>query len=180
MKSKRDINENTESSFLDDLKKSGDFKTPPNFFNDFQKEVQNKIQEKPQTWMLSNWFRYSFSGLAMVAIFVFVVLPQPNTVVEYEFSDTEYVAYLDENIDDFSEEDYIDEIEVSDLVEVENDFDLSDIELVEEDQKIVTDSMLLNENSSEPIVESIDELTNEEILEYLIEEGYEEGDWDEL
>lgn len=179
MKNNNDIDDNVEASFLDNLKKSGDFKTPPDFFDEFQKNVQNKIHSESRSWLYLPQFKYALSGLAFAAVAVLVMYPgSSSTVAEFEFSDSEYVAYLDDNIDEITEDDIVEELEVAELNEVGEEIESKVYELITNQQITVTDSTKTNSNESTQ--ESIDELTEEEILEYLIEEGYEDGDWDEL
>lgn len=179
MKNNKDIDENVEPSFLDDLKKSGDFKTPVDFFDDFQKDVQNKIHSDSPSWIYLPQVKFGVSSLAILAIAALVFYPStPQGVADYSITETEYVAYLDENIDEISEEEIIEELNVAELTEVGNEIE-SEIYLVEGNQQVVTvDSTA--ENSKEKSTVSMEELTEDEILEYLIEEGYEDGDWDEL
>ena len=87
---------------------------------------------------------------------------KPIDVVNNEFSDEEINNYFEEHIDEYNVAEIIQEISLQEL----NDIQIE-----------VKDTLKNNSNKK---IESINDLTEDEIMEYLINEGYEDGDWDEL
>ncbi len=163
MENEENINDDA-NSFLNNIKKSGDFKTPPKYFDGFQKQVQDQIKQQDLPWFKLPQYKIAFASVAAVLIGIVVVINinKRTEVASNEFSDEEISSYFEEHIDEYNVTDIIEEISLTDL----ND-----------NQTEVKDSIKVNPKNDTAL---IDELTDEDILEYLIDEGYEDGDWDEL
>ena len=163
MENKEDINDDG-NSFLNNIKKRGDFKTPLNYFDSFQKEVQDQIKHEDLPWFKLPQYKIGLASVIAVLVGVVVVfsIGKPVEIVSNEFSDEDLDSYFEEHIDEYNLADIVEEISLTDLNNL---------------QKEVKDSVKVNPKNESDL---IDELTEEEILEYLIDEGYEDGDWDEL
>lgn len=184
MKDNNDINENVEPSFLDGLKKKGDFNTPPEFFDSFQKNVQEKIQEKNRSWFSLPQIRIASGAVLAAVVGAVIVLnladSKTNELAFEDLADEDLVAYLDEHIDEVNLEEIVEELketDVSGIIEDDETDDLILTSIIENEQKDTTKTKTVEEQEPK---ESIDDLTDEDIMEYLMEDGYEEGDWDEL
>ena len=163
MENNENINDKT-NFFLDKIKKKGDFKIPNKYFDEFDKQVQDKIKHKDLQWYKLPEYRIALVSLAtfftgLVLVFNF---NKPIDVVNNEFSDEEINNYFEEHIDEYNVAEIIQEISLQEL----NDIQIE-----------VKDTLKNNSNKK---IESINDLTEDEIMEYLINEGYEDGDWDEL
>ena len=82
------------------------------------------------------------------------------------FSKDELIAYFSDNIDDISENDIIDVMSDADLIEAQG---FGEVDSIQVKSKI---------NEEVPI--SLDDISDQEIYEYMLDEGYEDGDWDNL
>jgi hypothetical protein len=163
MENEKNINEDS-NSILSNIKKGGDFKTPPKYFDGFQKRVQNQIKQQDLPWFNFPQYKIAFTGIAAILIGVVVMLNinKPKNLVVSDLSNEEINSYFEEYIDEYNVAEILEEISLTDLTEIETE---------------VKDTVKVNPKSE---IELINELTDEEIVEYLIDEGYEDSDWDEL
>lgn len=168
MEDNKDINDGVIRDFL---KKSSvpDFKVPDNYFEGFQKNVHAKIHDKPVWWKLPQ-FRLAITGVACLVLTVFVLNDFHNSgnSVENDLSEYELLAYYSDNIDEISED------EILELM-VEDDF-----KPLNNGKTQIDSTSTEKKETEEEKVPTLDDLTDEEIYEYMLDEGYEDGDWDNL
>jgi len=160
MENKENIND-AENSILNKIKKEGDFKIPTKYFDEFQNNVQVKTQVNTITWYQLPQWRTAFLGVSLTLL-SFVLLFNYNKsieVVSNELSNEEIELYFDEHLYEYNDAELIEEIHLDELPELE-----------------AIDSIKTQTDNSPDLM---DELTEDDILEYLMEEGYDK-DWGEL
>ena len=147
-----------------------EFKTPDGYFEGFQGRVHDRIYQEQKAWWLTPKFRVITLGIASLAIGVFMMKDFKNNIdiANNSFSKEELLAYYSDNIDEISE------YEILDL--------MSDEELNSFTQVVVLDSISVKDNREQKTnnAPTLDDFSDEEIYEYMLDEGYEDGDWDEL
>tara|TARA_B100000768_G_scaffold168775_1_gene173885 strand:+ start:319 stop:831 length:513 start_codon:yes stop_codon:yes gene_type:complete len=170
MDNKKDINDDVIRDFL--KKSSGqDFDIPEDYFKGFQSKVQSKINQEKKYWLLLPKIKFAFVGIACLLFSIFVLKDfQDNiNVTNIEFSKKELLAYYFDNIDEISEDEIL-EIII-----------LDDFEFIT--QKTSNDSTKIKDQKKDKKIEkapNLEDFTDEEIFEYMLDEGYETGDWDNL
>jgi hypothetical protein len=89
-------------------------------------------------------------------------------VAEVDMSEQELLAYYADNIDEISE---------SEILEIMTEDDLNSISegLIDS-----TDKKKEEVKEEKKEIPSLDDFTDEEIYEYMLDEGYGDGDWDNL
>ena len=163
MEDEENINEET-NLFLTNIKKEGDFKTPSKYFDRFPEQVQSKIKQRDFDWFQLPQYKIAFASICTVFIGLVVVLNlnKPVEVTSNYFTNEEINNYFEEHIDEYNVIEIIEEISLAEL----NDIQIE-----------VKDTLEVN---LEKESELINKLTEEEIMEYLIDEGYEDTEWDKL
>ncbi len=163
MENNENINE-SENSILNKIKKEGGFKIPAEYFDTFQKDIQIKIEENKSAFFQLSGYRIpilsaSFTLLSIVFLFNY---NEPTELASNDCSDQEIISYFNEHFDEYNDAEIIEEISFLELSEF---------------QMEVEDSTRKESENRKDIIE---ELTEEEIMEYLLDDGYGDGDWDEL
>lgn len=169
MEDNKDINDDVIRDFL---KKSSEpeFKVPDKYFEGFQKNVHAKIHtDKPAWWKLPQ-FRLALTGVACLALTIMVVkdFSENNDLAQGDLSEYELLAYYADNVDEISEDEILELMTDEDFVPVNKTG--SQIDSTSTQKK----------ETEEEKVPSLDDLTDEEIYEYMLDEGYGDGDWDNL
>ena len=162
------IDERVVSDFLKHSSGQSEFKTPDGYFDGFQKNVQDKIHHNKKAWWQLPQIKVAVSGIACIVAIVVIVnnMASTNEVAQYDFSKDELIAYFSDNIDDISENDIIDVMSDADLIETQG---FGEVDSTQVKSKI---------NEEVPIL--LDDISDQEIYEYMLDEGYEDGDWDNL
>jgi hypothetical protein len=101
--------------------------------------------------------------------FIFKGFPQKKELTEVELNKKELLAYFSENIDEISE------LELLEVLE-DKDFIVRVIQ-VEQSDSLKIDKKKEEKNKVSP---SLEDFTDEEIYEYMLDEGYGSGEWDNL
>ena len=163
MEDEGNINEE-KKLFLTNIKKEGDFKTPSEYFDRFPEKVQSKIKQRYFDWFQLPQYKIAFASIcaAFIGLLVILNLNKPTELTSNYFTSEEINTYFDEYIDEYNINEIIEEISLAQLTEIQIE---------------VKDTLEIN-----PAKESelINDLTEDEILEYLIDEGYEDTEWNEL
>ena len=156
------------SDFLKQSSGQSEFKTPDGYFDGFQKNVQDKIHHDKKVWWQLPQIRVAVSGMACIVAIVAIVnnMASTNEVVQNDFSKDELIAYFSDNIDEISENDIIDVMLDADLLEAQGFGEV--------------DSTQVKSKINEEVPTSLYDISDEEIYEYMLDEGYEDGDWDNL
>ena len=101
--------------------------------------------------------------------FVFKEFPENINQAEVEMNKEELLAYFSENIDEISEDEILEVIDDGNINTLENQ--------VEQSDSTKTDKKKEEKNEVPP---TLDDFTDDEIYEYMLDEGYGSGDWDNL
>lgn len=144
-----------------------EFKTPENYFEGFQKRVHSKVNDS-ESWLRAPIMRWSVIGVGCVLAVITIAISKstPQTAAESaEIPSSELLAYFSNNIDELDE---------YDLMEMYAEDTALNLNIIQQDTTKVE-----KEKISKPPV-SIDDFSEEEIYEYMLDEGYEDGDWDNL
>ena len=163
MEDEKNINEE-KNLFLNNVKKEGDFKTPSKYFDRFPEQVQSKIKQRDFEWFQLPQYKIAFASIGAVFIGLVVVLNlnKPPELASNYFTNDEINNYFEEHIDEYNVTEIIEEISLSELTDI---------------QINVKDTLEVNPEKESGL---INDLTEEEIMEYLIDEGYEDTEWDKL
>lgn len=157
----------------DFLKKSSgpEFKVPDNYFEGFQKSIRSKINRDSTLWWKLPQVKIGLSILSSLVLvfFIFKGFPQKKELAEVELNKKELLAYFSENIDEISE------LELLEVLE-DKDFIVRVIQ-VEQSDSLKIDKKKEEKNKVSP---SLEDFTDEEIYEYMLDEGYGSGEWDNL
>ena len=170
MDNKKDIKDDVIRDFL--KKSSGqDFDLPEDYFKGFKSKVQSKINQEKKYGLLLPKIKFAFVGIACLLFSIFVLKDFQDNInlTNIEFSKKELLAYYFDNIDEISEDEIL-EIMIVD-----------DFEFIT--QNISNDSIKTKDQKEDKKIEkapSLEDFTDEEIFEYMLDEGYETGDWDNL
>lgn len=170
MDKNNDINDEVIRDFL--KKSSGkDFETPKDYFEGFQSKVHSKIHQEKRSWWLLPKVRVAAASFACLAISIFLLndFNENIEVAKVELNQGELLAYYADNIDEISEDEILD-------IMTEDDF-------ASMSQTVAVDSTKTKEpkeNSDKEETPTLDDFTDEEIYEYMLDEGYGSGDWDNL
>ncbi len=126
------------------------------------------LYRRPAVWL---------SGVAAAVLVAFLMLPDdeiingPSGVTFDDLSKKEVLAYVDENIEDFEEE-LLMEFIATDNLKINPSFEANAVETVDPIETIV-------ETETQDLQESLESISNEEILEYLEDEGFGSEDEDD-
>jgi hypothetical protein len=119
------------------------------------------------------------SAIAAAILVAFLMLPEEvivsNSSEGVDFSDLtkkEVLAYVDENIDDFDEE-LLAEFIATNQLDMDPMIDANEIEIEDPSESII-------ETETRELQESLESISEDEILQYLQEEGYDSEDEDDL
>ena len=109
-------------------------------------------------------YKIAFASIGAVFIGLVVVLNlnKPPELASNYFTNEEINNYFEEHIDEYNVTEIIEEISLSELTDI---------------QINVKDTLEVNPEKESGL---INDLTEEEIMEYLIDEGYEDNEWDKL
>lgn len=169
MEDNKDINDDVVRDFL---KKSSepDFKVPDNYFEGFQKNIHAKIHNEKPVWWRIPQVRIGLTGVACLALMVLVLNDFTGTkdLAESNLSEYELLAYYSDNVDEISED------EILGLM-TDDDFQPVDTKTVQTDSTSIE-----TKEKEEEKVPTLDDLSDEEIYEYMLDEGYGDGEWDNL
>ena len=170
MEDNKDIDDNVVHDFL--KKSSGtEFNVPENYFEGFQKNIHSKIHHDYTPWWKLSRVKIGISVLTSIMLVFFVLKEFPKNIdqAELEMNKEELLAYFSENIDEISEAEILEVIDDTDINTEENQ--------VEQSDSTKTDKKKEEKNEAPP---TLDDLTDDEIYEYMLDEGYGSGDWDNL
>ncbi|GAB5416395.1 MAG: hypothetical protein Crog4KO_10190 [Crocinitomicaceae bacterium] len=134
-------------------------------------EIKTKViplHRRPAVWL---------SGVAAAILVAFLMLPDetinvdPVEITFDDLSKKEVLAYVDENIEDFDEE-LLMEFIAADNLKINTAFEPNKVEDVDPIETMV-------ETETKDLQESLESISNQEILEYLEEEGFGSEDEDD-
>ena len=170
MKDNKDIDDKIVRDFLKESSRE-EFKVPDNYFERFQKNIHSKIHKEYKPWWKLPQVTIGVSVLTSVLLVFFVLKEVPENIehAEVELNKEELLAYFSENIDEISE---------TEIMEVLDDKDFS-VPVKETEQNDSTKTEKKKEENDE-VIPTLDDFTDEEIYEYMLDEGYGSGDWDNL
>lgn len=143
----------------DQLQKSKRPELPSNYFDELTSNMMEHAKQHPKAKKIALYRKPLFwIGSAAASLLLIIGINSIwNTTTELSFdtlNHEEVLAYVEENIDDFDEELFI---EVMNETPVESDTT----------KKVKSNATTVNSKSKEPV--SFETLTSEEILEYLNE-----------
>ncbi len=169
MEEDKNINDEAIRTFLGKSEGS-DFKVPENYFEGFQKNVYSKILDNKNQWWKLPQVKMTLVGTLSVFLVVIVLIDfsKSISVAEVDMSEQELLAYYADNIDEISE---------SEILEIMTEDDLNSISEGLIDSTYKKKEEVREEKKEIP---SLDDFTDEEIYEYMLDEGYDDGDWDNL
>ena len=169
MDDKKDIEDDAIREFIKYSSKNKEFKVPDGYFDGFQKNIHARIYNNPKSnlWNLPQfrWFATGFACIAVTLILVFD-FNKNLPLAQSELSQEELLAYFSENIDEISE---------TELLDVVTEQDIGGIVLNDTTKTIPRKK---EEDTEKP--PSLEDFTDEEIFEYMLDEGYGTGEWDNL
>tara|TARA_Y100001933_G_C18978853_1_gene555831 strand:+ start:595 stop:1107 length:513 start_codon:yes stop_codon:yes gene_type:complete len=170
MSDDKDIDDKVVRDFL--KQSSGtEFNVPEDYFKGFQKNVHSKIYQDHTPWWKLPQIKIGVSVLTSVVLVFFVVKEFPENIdqAKYELNKEELLAYFSENIDEISE---------AEILEVMDDRDfIFPAQRMEQSDSTKTEKKKEENNEIPP---TLDDFTDDEIYEYMLDEGYGSGDWDNL
>lgn len=170
MSDDKDIDDNFVEDFLKESNGT-DFKVPEGYFEGFQKNVHSKIYRDYTPWWKLSGFKVGVSVLTSLVLVFLVVNEFPENIdqAKVELNNEELLAYFSENIDEISE---------TEILEVMDDKDFSFLaQQMEQSDSTKTEKKKQENNENPP---TLDDFTDDEIYEYMLDEGYGSGDWDNL
>lgn len=170
MEDNKDIDDNGVRDFLKESSGT-EFNVPENYFEGFQKNIHSKIHHDYTPWWKSSQIKLGASVLTSIALvfFVFKEFPKNINQAELEMNREDLLAYFSENIDEISEDEILEVIDDGNINTLENQ--------VEQSDSTKTDKKKEEKNEVPP---TLDDFTDDEIYEYMLDEGYGSGDWDNL
>ena len=170
MSDDKDIDDEVVRDFLE--QSSGtEFNVPENYFEGFQKNVHSKIYHDHTPWWKLPQLKIGVSVLTAVVLVFFAVQEFPENIdqTKVELNNEELLVYFSENIDEISE---------AEILEVMDDRDfIFPAQKMEQSDSIKTEKKKEENNENPP---TLDDFTDDEIYEYMLDEGYGSGDWDNL
>ena len=169
MEDNKDINDDVIRDFLKKSSES-DFKVPDNYFEGFQKNVHANIHNEKPVWWRNPKVRIGLAGLAclVLTILVWNDFTGNKKLVETNLSDYELLAYYTDNVDEISEDEILELMTEDDFMPLGG-------------KTVQTDSTSTEKKEKEgEKVPTFDDLSDEEIYEYMLDEGYGDGEWDNL
>ena len=170
MSDDKDIDDNFVEDFLKESSGT-DFKVPEDYFEGFQKNVHSKIYQDYTPWWKLPQFKIGVSVLTSLVLVFFVVNEFSENIdqAKVELNNEELLAYFSENIDEISE---------AEILEVLGDKEFSSsAQQMEQSDSTKTEKKKEENNENPP---TLDDFTDDEIYEYMLDEGYGIGEWDNL
>ena len=170
MEDNKNIDDNVVRDFLKESS-GAEFKVPEKYFEGFQKNIHSKIHNDYTPWWKKAQFKVGVSALTFMALLVLLVIqfPKPLEQAENELNKEDLLAYFSENIDEISE---------FEILEVLDDGDLNiQVNQMEQVDSTKTEKKKEESNETPP---TLNDFTDDEIYEYMLDEGYGSGDWDNL
>lgn len=163
-------NSNIDASlkeFVNNFSGGPEFKTPENYFEGFQKRVHSKVNDS-ESLLRAPIMRWSVIvlGCFLAVLTITISKSTHQTAAESaEIPSSELLAYFSNNID---------EIDEHMLMEMYAEDTALNLNVIQQDTTKV-------EKKVHPApASSIDDFSEEEIYEYMLDEGYEDGEWDNL
>ena len=170
MEDNKDIDDNVVRDFL--KQSSGtEFNVPEDYFEGFQKKIHSKIHHDYTPWWKLPQFKIGVSVLTSLILVFFLVNEFSENInqAKVELNKEELLAYFSENIDEISE---------AEILEVLDDKDFSiPAQQIEQIDSTKTEKKKEENNENPP---TLDDFTDDEIYEYMLDEGYGSGEWDNL
>ena len=170
MEDNKDIDDNVVREFLKESS-GAEFKVPDNYFEGFQKNIHSKINKEYKPWWKIPQVTIGVGVLTSIVLVFFVLKDFSKNVkqAQVELNKEELLAYFSDNIDEISE---------AEILEVLDDEEFSiPVQFVEQSDSTKTDKKKEEKNETPP---TLDDFTDEEIYEYMLDEGYGSGEWDNL
>ena len=170
MEDNKDIDDNVVREFLKESS-GAEFKVPDNYFEGFQKNIHSKINKEYKPWWKIPQVTIGVGVLTSIVLVFFVLKDFSKNVkqAQVELNKEELLAYFSDNIDEISE---------AEILEVLDDEEFSiPVQFVEQNDSTKTDKKKEEKNETPP---TLDDFTDEEIYEYMLDEGYGSGEWDNL
>ena len=170
MEDNKDIDDKVVRDFLE--QSSGtEFNVPEDYFEGFQKNVHSKIYQDHNPWWKLPQIKIGVSVLTSVVLVFFVVKEFSENIdqAKVELNKQELLVYFSENIDEISE---------AEILEVMDDrYFMFPAQRMEQIDSTKTEKKKEENNENPP---TIDDFTDDEIYEYMLDEGYGSGEWDNL
>ncbi|MBI34989.1 MAG: hypothetical protein CMP67_06455 [Flavobacteriales bacterium] len=164
-----------DSGIRDFLKNSSEkeFRVPENYFDGFQKNIHSKIHQDISPWWKRPKLTIGIGTFASIVLILIVLfeLDKNKKYARAELNQEDLIAYFSENIDEISESEILEGLSDNDL----NVF----IDQTHKNDSTKTDEKKIEEKSNEK-PPTLDDFTDEEIYEYMLDEGYGSGEWDNL
>ena len=170
MEDNKDIDDNVVRDFLKESS-GAEFKVPDNYFEGFQKNIHSKINKEYKPWWKMPQVTIGVGVVTSIVLVFFVLKDFSKNVkqAQVELNKEELLAYFSDNIDEISE---------AEILEVLDDEEFSiPVQFVEQSDSIKTNKKKEEKNETPP---TLDDFTDEEIYEYMLDEGYGSGEWDNL
>lgn len=170
MKENKSNTEGDQPDFLSKIPK-GDFTTPPNYFEQLTRDIQNEISVEKKVWWFNYKFQFGLGGFAILLIAALFFIPNEKPVV------INPVAVVDQEsdvIDSIFDEVLSEDEEVEELVVMRTQYEKKDSAKGTNTESTTNGKKELDLNTE------FENLSQDEIMDYLLEDGYEDGDWDEL
>lgn len=170
MEDNKDIDDNVVRDFLKQSSGTG-FNVPEDYFEGFQKKIHSKIHHDYTPWWKLLQFKIGVSVLTSLILVFFLVNEFSENInqAKVELNKEELLAYFSENIDEISE---------AEILEVLDDKDFSSsAQQIEQSDSTKTEKKKEENNENPP---TLDDFTDDEIYEYMLDEGYGSGEWDNL
>lgn len=170
MEDNKDIDDKCVRDFLKESSGS-EFNVPKNYFEGFQKNIHSKINHDYTPWWKTSQIKIGASVLTSIALVFFMLKEFPENIdqAKVELNKDELLAYFCENIDEISE---------AEILEVLDDKDFSILaQQIEQSDSTKTEKKKEENNKNPP---TLDDFTDDEIYEYMLDEGYGSGEWDNL
>ena len=170
MEDNKDIDDKGIRDFLKESSGS-EFNVPENYFEGFQKNIHSKINHDYTPWWKTSHIKIGASVLTSIVLVFFMLKEFPENIdqAKVELNKEELLAYFFENIDEISE---------AEILEVLDDKDFSiPAQQIKQSDSTKTEKKKEENNENPP---TFDDFTDEEIYEYMLDEGYGSGDWDNL
>lgn len=180
---KNEFNNNqiTESeAYLKSITQKVDFKTPTGYFDSIQGKVHGRIHQSAPK---NAWnFQWKLAGVALTVVVIGAVLfNTADNSTELELTGADYYAYLEEHIDEFSTNTLINGLTDEEISAMDSAVDQVVTNEVFALQTDTTKTKEVKPATDQKEVEvNLDELSDEEIYDYLLDEGYADGDWDDI
>jgi hypothetical protein len=170
MEDNKDIDDNVVRDFLKESS-GAEFKVPDNYFEGFQKNIHSKINKEYKPWWKMPRVTIGVGVLTSIVLVFFVLNDFSKNVkqAKVELNKEELLAYFSDNIDEISE---------SEILEVIDEEGFSTpVQFVKQSDSLKTKKKIEEKDETPP---TLNDFTDEEIYEYMLDEGFGSGEWDNL